>query len=114
MNIAICDDEQAIRQQIQSLVLSQSPEAVVELYDSGEALLSSGGSFDILFLDIQMEGTNGIDVAKAWRSKGSDAVLIFITAVKEYVFEVFDVSAFHYLLKPIDQEKFVGVLKRAV
>lgn len=114
MNIAICDDEQLLRQQLKSLILRQRPEAVVELYASGEELLSSGGSFDILFLDIQMEGVNGIDTAKAWRNRGGDAVLIFITAVKEYVFDAFDVSAFHYLLKPVEEEKFAGVLERAV
>ena len=114
MNIAVCDDEPLVREHIKALILRQCPEAVVELYNSGEELLSADDSFDILFLDIQMEGMNGIEAARIWREKNRDAVLIFITAIKEYVFDAFDVSAFHYLLKPVEEEKLAGVLRQAL
>lgn len=56
---------------------------------------------------------NGIDTARALREKQEDMVVIFITGVKEYVFEAFDVSAFHYLLKPVEEKKFSEVFERA-
>ncbi len=55
----------------------------------------------------------GIEAARNLRQRNVDAVLVFITGIKEYVFEAFDVSAFHYLLKPIEEKKFIEVLGRA-
>jgi DNA-binding LytR/AlgR family response regulator len=114
MNIAIVDDEKIIREQIKSLIEKQKPDCCLDSYGTGEELLKEGKSFDVLFLDIQMDGMNGIDTAKVLRERGEDTVLVFITAVKEYVFEAFDVSAFHYLLKPIEEKKFEEVFDRAV
>lgn len=114
MNIAVCDDEKIIREQIQNLIGKQKVDFHVETYDTGDALLAAGKHFDVVFLDIQMEGRNGIETARTLRKREEDFVLIFITGVKEYVFEAFDVAAFHYLLKPIQEEKFTEVFERAV
>jgi len=54
---------------------------------------------------LQMEGIGGIETARTIRRKNGDVELVFITGIKEYVFEAFDVSAFHYLLKPIEEKK---------
>ena len=80
------------------------------LYETGDALLAAGKQFDIVFLDIQMEGTDGIETAKRLRQRSAlkgaeDTILIFITGIREYVFQAFDVAAFHYLLKPIEEDK---------
>ena len=61
-----------------------------------------------------MEGMGGIEAAKTIRQSNADRVIIFITGIKEHVFEAFDVSAFHYLLKPIAEQKFMEVLDRAI
>ncbi len=114
MRIAICDDEKVICDQIEKLVKRQEPDCDTELFVSGEELLREKKNFDLIFLDIQMEGINGIEVAKTLRNKKEEAILIFITGIKEYVFEAFDVSAFHYLLKPIEETKFIEVFARAV
>ena len=118
LNIAICDDEEIIREQIKELTEKEKSGLCMELYETGDALLASGKQFDIVFLDIQMEGTDGIETAKRLRQhsalKGAeDTILIFITGIREYVFEAFDVAAFHYLLKPIEEEKFREVFHRA-
>ena len=60
-----------------------------------------------------MEGTDGIETAKRLRQRDEDTILIFITGIREYVFEAFDVAAFHYLLKPIEVDKFREVFRRA-
>ena len=113
MEIAIVDDEKVIREQIKKLVVRYAPDCNVKAYETGEELLTEGKKADIVFLDIQMEGMNGIDTARVLREKQEDTVVIFITGVKEYVFEAFDVLAFHYLLKPVEEKKFSEVFERA-
>ena len=113
LNIAICDDEEIIREQIKELAEKEMPDVCAGLYETGDALLAAGKQFDIVFLDIQMEGTDGIETAKRLRQRDEDTILIFITGIREYVFEAFDVAAFHYLLKPIEEQKFMEVLDRA-
>ena len=119
MNIAVVDDEKAIREHICGLVEEQQPESRIEAYATGEELLTSGKRFDIVFLDIQMEGMNGIEAARSLREKNAnlgvgDTVLVFVTGIRDYVFDAFDLYAFQYLLKPIDEDKFAEVLARAV
>lgn len=128
MNIAVVDDKQVIRKQIYNYIKKQSPESCVEAFATGEGLLAAGRFFDIVFLDIQMEGKNGIETARELRKNsrpesdlaqkpsvaGGDPIIIFITGLREYVFDAFDVSAFHYLVKPIEEQKFTEVFRRAI
>lgn len=91
----------------------------METYAAAEELLAAKEQFDIVFLDIKMEGLNGIEAAKKLRERNSygiqeETVLIFVTGAREYVFEAFDVTAFHYLLKPPEEKKLIEVFDRAV
>ena len=113
MDIAVVDDEKAIREHICGLVEERQPESRIEAYSTGEELLASGKRFDIVFLDIQMEGMNGIEAARSLREKQGDTVLVFVTGIRDYVFDAFDLYAFQYLLKPIDERKFAEVLEKA-
>ena len=82
MTIAICDDEKIICEQIGKLVKKQIPDCNIELFASGETLLKETKIFDIIFLDIQMDGINGIQTARMLRNKKEEALLIFITGLK--------------------------------
>lgn len=113
MQIAICDDEKEIRTLLGGWVRSLCPEADLRLYNTGGALLEEEHQPDILLLDIQMPHIDGMDVAKTLRRKNKDMLLIFVTASEEYVFQAFDVEAFHYLVKPFTKEKLETVLSRA-
>ncbi|MCI8373583.1 MAG: response regulator transcription factor [Lachnospiraceae bacterium] len=113
MEIAICDDEEAVQKKLKQLIKKNLPQSRIAVYDSGQQLLKSQEEYDIVFLDICMAELDGIETAKILRQSKDEIILIFITGVKDYVFEAFDVSAFHYLLKPIAEEKFASVLKRA-
>lgn len=116
MRIAICDDETRGRERIRTLLDSEFSGAQTSEFDSGTKLIEAvkgGYQPDIVLLDIAMEGMNGMEVAKKLRSL-SDVILIFVTGIKEQVFQAFDVGAFHYLMKPVDQEKLKSVLDRAV
>ena len=114
MRIAICDDEKNIRELIGDKVVKQYPKAEIVFFSCGEELLLSDTHIDILFLDIQMSGRNGMDTARELRKKDKNGILIFVTAVEEYVFQAFDVGAFHYIVKPINDAKFAEVLHKAV
>lgn len=116
INIAICDDEQVILNSIQKLVTdffhSRNIEIKVFLFSSGEEILGIGKDIDILFLDIQMKQLNGIETARKIRSKGYKGFLIFITVLKEMVFQSFEVQPFDYLLKPIKYDNFQKTMER--
>ena len=114
MQIAICDDEKSIGLILEEKIKKLLPDAVIEKYLSGDELIASGCEPDILFLDIQMPGMDGMETARILRQKNERMVLIFVTAVEEYVFQAFDVAAFHYLVKPFSDEKFEEVVKCAV
>ncbi len=115
ITIAICEDEPNIRMEIAGMIQRRgdySPDS----FDSADALLKSGKEYDICILDIQMPGVNGMELAKKIRSRGNHPgpIIIFVTAFREYMQDAFDVQAYHFLTKPIDEEKFHAVLAGAV
>ncbi len=114
VRIGICDDEKAVRERIASQMQALVPKDCLVLYASGEDVLAEQRQCDILFLDIQMPGTDGMTVAKKLRERNSRQILIFVTALKEYVYEAFDVKAFRYLVKPFSQKRLQEVLCAAV
>ncbi len=114
MDIAVVDDEKVIREQLREMIENQKPDCNAVCFSSGEELLAAAKPFDIIFLDIQMDGMNGIEAAKEVRETNTDTVLIFITGIKEYVFEALDIYAFHYLLKPVTKQKFTEVFEEAL
>lgn len=114
MRIAICDDEKEIRDMLAEKIEKLYPNADLLLYQSGEELLLTDTEPDILLLDIQMSGKNGMETAKELRRKSRNIILIFVTALEDFVFQAFDVGAFHYLVKPFDDNKFAEVLGNAI
>ena len=116
MRIAICDEETRGRERIRTLLDNEFSGAQTSEFDSGTKLIEAvkgGYQPDIVLLDIAMEGMNGMETAKKLRAL-SDVILIFVTGIKGQVFQAFDVGAFHYQMKPVDQEKLKSVLNRAV
>lgn len=116
MRIAICDNEVSGRERIRTLLEREFSQAQRSEFDSGMKLLEAveqGYQPDIVLLDIAMDGMNGMETAKRLKEL-SDVILIFVTGVKEQVFEAFDVGAFHYLMKPVNEAKLTAVLARAV
>lgn len=121
IKIAICDDEisaiQNLESRINSFFNSIDIKYSVSKFLDGETLLNSlidrKEHFDIVFLDIRMNKMNGMDVAKTIRNSDQENVfIIFVTALKEYVFDAFDVRAINYLVKPVETQKLHTSLKR--
>lgn len=114
MRIAVCDDEKETRNMLAEKIKRFYPKAEIVLYRSGKELLLCDTQPDILFLDIQMPGKDGMETARELRRKSQESILIFVTASDDFVFEAFDVGAFHYLVKPFHNAKFAEVLFNAV
>ena len=112
--ITICDDETFMLDLLEEKVKKMLPSAVTERFLSGRELLEGSTKADILFLDIQMPEINGMETARLFRKQRRDAIIIFVTADPEYVFQAFDVGAFHYLVKPLEDDKFSEVFGNAV
>lgn len=118
LKIGICDDEKNIRSYLSGLVRRQGVECEITEYADAEECLPGAVEQDILLLDIELGGTSGLDgmdLAKKIREKGGPGqpVIIFVTGHDRYVYDAFDVSAFQYLVKPVDERRFAEVFRRA-
>lgn len=113
IRIAVCEDEQAIRNCIGSFLTKIGEETYhdikVSFFSAGEFLLKNYKSdYDIILLDIHMgdENLNGMQVAKAIRKLDDKAIIIFLTGLTRYLKEGYKVKAFRYLTKPISYNEF--------
>ena len=120
IRIAICDDEANTRAYLSSLIRAQSCPCEIVEYASADDCLADTREVDLLFLDIELapsgDRLDGMALARTIRERatGPQPVIIFVTGYERYVFDAFDVGAFQYLLKPVDEEKFAQVFTRAV
>ncbi|MBR1909578.1 MAG: response regulator transcription factor [Lachnospiraceae bacterium] len=114
IKIALCDDEKPIRDYIEKCVREVDPDALVSQYSDASNMVSASFDADILFLDIQMPGMDGMKAARILRTMGNKTILVFVTAVEEYVFQAFDVGAVQYIVKPFDRNKLIETIKRAI
>ena len=120
MKIVVCDDELTVRKQVCNYIRQYGDElsdAQLFEYESGEELMKSvdnKNSFDIVFIDIEMNKIDGIDTAKLIRIHDKDAIIIFISSHTERVFDTFECETFNFIPKPFTQEKFNDVLKKVL
>lgn len=108
LKIAICDDEKIICNDIKNKLESMpgSHRYDISVFCDGNKLLSSKEQFDIIFLDIEINDINGMDVASFLRQKGIGTYIIFMTSHSEFMQEAFKVNAFRYLCKPVKVSEF--------
>ncbi len=121
MHIAICDDERAEIAYLKSLVQKWAAAENIELstseHESAESFLfsySEDKSVDIILLDIQMKGMDGVTLAKQIRADNQRTQIIFITGYADFMSEGYEVSALHYLMKPVKEDKLRETLSRAL
>ncbi len=119
LKIAVCDDEPFMLEDISGRVSKYMEETragpySVDGFPNSRLLLESDQDFDLIFLDIQMERPDGMETAKILRERRSQSLLIFVTVLKECVFDAFEVEAYGYLLKPLDGGSFERTMDRAV
>jgi two-component system LytT family response regulator len=113
MNVIIVDDEPAARRTLRECCAAEPDLTVTGEYADAQAALDAIRRHppDLLFLDIQMDGMSGMQLARSLDAK-SLPLIVFITAYDQYAIEAFEVSAVDYLLKPFDDERFRAMLAR--
>ena len=114
MKIAICDDEATMRSTLRNHLEEYAVKRkLIFLYtdfSSGSELLASDQEFDIIFMDYQMNGIDGLETSRRLRQKNKDVVIIFLTSYEKVVFDSFSVNTFRFLCKPIKTDKLSSAL----
>lgn len=118
--VAICEDEKVVLDFEASLVnkwaAGRGCSLELDAYISAEQFLFESedkAPYDVLIFDIQMKNMNGMELAKALRRRGCDAVIIFVTGVPDYAIEGYEVGAVRYILKPVKEDVLNGLLDSA-
>ncbi len=118
MRVAICDDEREQCEYLECVLREYGAnngfEMHTDIFKSAESFLFEyqKNMFDILLLDIQMGGKNGMELAREIRKTDNGLVIIFITGISDFISEGYDVAALHYLLKPLDKKKLFECLDK--
>ena len=116
--IAICEDDATTREQIASLcgeILARlDTEHAISEFDCAEALegaLEAGASFDLLCLDIMLQGKTGVEMAQAFRTRDDQASILLISSSREFLNEGYSERPLQYLYKPVDPRELEEVLR---
>ncbi len=114
LNIAVCDDERLYIDNLGEIILSftqqNSMSVNIEKFDDGIELISSGIKFDLIFLDIEMKKSNGIEIAERIREVDSNVPIVYVTSYSDYWRRAYKVHAFDFILKPFNSEEIFRVL----
>ena len=118
--MADCDDSAVDVEYVCALVESWAAErgvrVLIEKFSSAESFLfryAEEKRFDMVLLDIEMDGMDGVTLARNIRREDETVQIIFITGYSDYIAEGYDVAALHYLMKPVGKDKLGAVLDRA-
>lgn len=118
LKIAICDDEPMFGNKLELILLENAKKEQIQInidvYQSGTSLLKGmwedAVSYDIIFLDIEMDGMDGLETAKEIRKKNELVLLIYVTSHKSYAIEAYEVQPFRFVVKPIDESCCIPIL----
>lgn len=114
MQIAICDDDSFFRSQLKDILIKYKSEKRVHIdifeFESGESFLADNTVWDVVFMDYQMNGLDGLETARVLRKKNPICSIIFITAYPEFILESFEVQPFRFMLKPMEDKKIYDAL----
>ena len=119
--VAIVDDSTTDAEFVRSILNSWADQRLAniqaEVFPSAEAFLfryAEDKEWDILLLDIEMGAMDGVTMAKRVRQDNEAVQIVFITGYSDYIAEGYEVAALHYLMKPVNREKLLTVLDRAL
>ncbi len=118
IKVAICEDNETQLTSLYNLTKeifdNLNLQYIIIKFADGNNLLKSTYNFHIYLLDIQLNDSSGIDIAKKIQLHDKNAIIIFVTALKDYIFDAFDLRAFNYILKPINKNRYKNILYSAV
>ncbi len=114
LRVAVCDDEAIMGEDVKNILLdycnSKSVDIKISLYCDGYDLLMAEEKFDIIFLDIEMERSNGIEIAQKIREQDMNVPIVYITNYVDYWRRAFKVHAFGFIMKPFNKDEFFEVM----
>ena len=112
--VLIVDDEPPIRAELNYLLTQDARVGAVEEAGGATAAVEKILSFrpDVLFLDIQMPGTSGVQLADSLHNLKHPPAIVFVTAFSEYAAEAFELDAADYVLKPVEQARLEKALDK--
>jgi DNA-binding LytR/AlgR family response regulator len=114
MKIAICDDKMPFHNSLKKHLdqYAFKHNLSIDYYDymNGSDLIASNIEHDLIFLDYQMDGIDGLETARRLRKKNTDVTIVFLTSYPHVVFDAFEVNAYRFLVKPIDMEKLSATM----
>ena len=118
MKIAICDDQSAhidlLKPYIEEFFQAKEADVKISCFLSGNAILEDSEKFDIIFLDIELGDTTGIEVAKQLKARSSGSVIIVVTSYTDYLDDAMDLHVTRFLSKPVSQSKVFSALEKAL
>lgn len=118
MKIAICDDifeyRKSIRAYAENYAVQNDLSCEFYEYEDGNSLYSSNINFDIVFLDIELGDSNGIDIAKRVQMKNKNALILIVTSYIQYLDDAMDINVLRYISKPVTQQKIASALNKAI
>lgn len=121
LRLVVCDDDKAqielMRDHLVRALFRLNMDMEIASHTSGAALLEAfagGQGADIIFLDIRLGDSNGIDIAKCIREINKNVLIIFVTGRMDYIFKGYEVRAFRYIVKPVSSETVADVLLQAL
>ncbi len=114
INIGICDDDNDMIQALKSAISIYSKDHAIEFdvhsFQSGEKLLDSKLDFDLLFLDIEMGGMDGLKTAQLYRQIDRRARIVYVTNHSELALQSYAVHPFDFVVKPFEKSRIFTVL----
>lgn len=114
--LAVCDDvkseREALKKALGEVFAERRESFTLEGFASAEALLEGPGGFDLVFLDIFMDGMTGMDAARRLRETGGREPIVFLTTSPDFAVESYDVEAAGYLLKPLETIRLRRLIDR--
>ena len=118
INIAIIEDEETTSRELQSFVdeffTTKNEAYSIKIFDNAETFINSfKPSYNLVLVDINLPGMNGMDAIKEIRKFDSSVMVIFITSLAQYAVKGYEVSAFDFIVKPVNYYNFSLKLNRA-
>ena len=120
LQLAVCDDEKIFRSDLRKILGTELELCGIDYhiseFTSGEELIAGLEKADcqILFLDIEMKGIDGVEAARRLRETKRQMEIVFVTSYADFVFQGYEVRALNYILKPYEPEKIAAVLHTAL